>query len=201
MARERNIHQTEEYKGFKIEICYDDEAESPREWDNLGTIYTNNLRHNFDGKSVKDLVRECGYNPDNFDQIPFHIFSEKYVWAKVYAYEHSGMTVRVCENNPYPDPMWDSYLLGVVAVSKEKVRKEYGWKRVSPQREKFVIGVMTREIETLDQYLTGEVYGYVVTNEEGEETDSCWGYFGDEGIKQALEEAKSVIDYETEKAA
>ena len=127
--------------------------------------------------------------------------TEKYVWAKVYAYEHSGMTVRVCENNPYPDPMWDSYLLGIVAVSKEKVRKEYGWKKISQKRNDFVVGVMTREIETLDQYLTGEVYGYVVTNEDGEETDSCWGYFGEDGIKEALEEAKSVIDYESEKAA
>ena len=97
--------------------------------------------------------------------------------------------------------MWDSYLLGIVAVSKEKVRKEYGWKKISQKRNDFVVGVMTREIETLDQYLTGEVYGYVVTNEDGEETDSCWGYFGEDGIKEALEEAKSVIDYESEKAA
>ena len=201
MARERYIHQTEEYKGHKIEICLDDEAESPRDWDNLGTIYSNNPRHNFDGKSVKDLVRECGKNPDNYDTIPFSLFSKKYIWAKVYAYEHSGMTVTVADSNPYPDQRWDSYLLGVVAISKEKARKEYGWKRVTPQREKFVIGVMSREIETLDQYLTGEVYGYVVKDKDGNETDSCWGYFGDEGIKEAIAEAKDIIDYTMEHAA
>lgn len=187
-----------EYKGCKVKIDYDSDPESPREWDNLGTIYTNNLRHNFDGKSIKDLIRETGHCPDNFDHIPFHLFSNGFIWAKVYAYEHSGMTIKIADENPYPDPMWDSYLLGVVAVSKAKVRKEYGWKKVTPARANKVIEVMKGEIETLDQCLNGEVYGYIVEDPDGNRMDSCWGFFGDTGIEQAIEYAKDAIDYYVE---
>ena len=30
--------ETIEYKGFEIEICRDENAESPRDWDNIGTM-------------------------------------------------------------------------------------------------------------------------------------------------------------------
>lgn len=48
------------------------------------------------------------------------------------------------------------------------------------------------EVETYDQYLTGDVYGYVIEDKEGEELDSCWGFYGEE---YCLEEAKSIADW------
>ncbi len=44
------------------------------------------------------------------------------------------------------------------------------------------------EVQTYDQYLRGEVYGYQI-DEDG---DSCWGYYG---IEDCLEEAKSTVDW------
>ena len=35
------------------------------------------------------------------------------------------------------------------------------------------------QVEEYDHYLTGEVYGFTLY-ENGEETDSCWGYYGDD---------------------
>ena len=56
------------------------------------------------------------------------------------------------------------------------------------------------EVETYDQYLRGEVYGYVVEKKVGcaccghveiEEVDSCWGFYGDDpnenGMKDNVE--------------
>ena len=38
--------------------------------------------------------------------------------------------------------------------------------------------LLRAEVETYDQYLTGDVYGYVVENTEGNNVDSCWSCFG-----------------------
>ena len=35
-------------------------------------------------------------------------------------------------------------------------------------------------IETWNQYLSGDVYGYLIENELGEETGGCWGFYGTE---------------------
>lgn len=54
--------QTTAYKGRQIKIYYDETAESPRSWDNLGTIYSNSLRYSPDGVSIDDLRNEAGIN-------------------------------------------------------------------------------------------------------------------------------------------
>jgi hypothetical protein len=38
---------------------------------------------------------------------------------------------------------------------------------------------MEGEVKTFNQWLNGECYGYQLEDEEGNETDSCWGYIGD----------------------
>jgi hypothetical protein len=56
------------------------------------------------------------------------------------------------------------------------------------------------EVETYDQYLTGDVYGYRVFkvetcsqgHEHEEELDSCWGYYGEE---ECMNEGVSVMEY------
>jgi hypothetical protein len=46
------------------------------------------------------------------------------------------------------------------------------------------------EVETYDQYLRGDVYGYVIETKAGVDRDSLWGMFG---YDYCLEEAKSVV--------
>ena len=60
--------------------------------------------------------------------------------------------------------------------------------------------ILESEIETWDTYLRGDVYGFVAEDPEGEQIDSCWGFYGDEGIKSATEEAQSHIDYHIDQA-
>ncbi len=58
---------------------------------------------------------------------------------------------------------------------------------------------MVAEVENYDMYLTGQIYGYMVepvdANKNIECDDSCWGFYGDEGIKQIISEAKSGINF------
>jgi hypothetical protein len=60
------------------------------------------------------------------------------------------------------------------------------------------------EVQTYDQYLTGDVYGYKVYkvttcdhgHEHEEDLDSCWGFYGEE---ECISEAKGIVEYYMEK--
>lgn len=178
---------------MSIKIYYDENADSPREWDNLGTIYSNHRDYNLDNHKIDELLEEDGrLHTDELDKY--------FIWLPVYAYEHSGITVSTGHGYPYND-RWDSGLFGIIAVSKARVRKEYGWKNITKERRQKIEGYLRNEIKTLDDYFTGQVFGFVSEDADGEHVDSCWGYYGYEGMKDAIEEAKSAIDYELDERA
>lgn len=184
-------YQTEEYRGYTINIYYDESGESPRDWDNFGTIYSNSRSYNPDKHSIEEIMNDShnGFSDD---------FKENYIWLKVYGYEHGGLTIRASENgNPFACP-FDSGLFGIIAVSKAEAVRQFGKKICTKKVRDKALECLRGEIETLDLYYTGQVYGYEAVDAEGESVDSCWGYYGDEGIKYILSEAKDAIDYEIE---
>jgi hypothetical protein len=67
--------------------------------------------------------------------------------------------------------------------------KAFEQKEWTKELEDKVIKCLEQEVETYDQYLTGDVYGFVVYDEDGQEVDSCWGFFGDD-IKE-----NGIMDY------
>ena len=185
-----------EYKGCKIKKCYDECSTDPREWSNLGTIYSNHRRINPDGHSVGEIL-------DEEKGVLSKEFEENNLFLHVYMYEHSGYAFRTSETptNPFGNGLYaqfDSGWFGVIAISKEKVRKEYGVKRISPQLKKRVLGYLKGEIDIYDQYANGKVYGYVCEDEEGDEIDSCWGYYDDEDL---FADAKDAIDWHLKQRA
>ena len=55
---------------------------------------------------------------------------------------------------------------------------------------------MKGEVEAWDMYCQGRVYGFIVEDEDGEQLDSCWGFYGDyDEAGGALSEARSVADW------
>lgn len=180
-----------EYKGMTIQICYDENAESPREWDNVGTIYSNHRDYNPDGHKIDEIENEDG-------KLVSEELDRRFIWLPVYYYEHSGLTVSTKRDYPYND-RWDSGLFGIIAVEKERLRKEYGWKAITKERREEILRGLEGEIETFDSYCRGEVYGFVVEDESEEMVDSCCGYYGDEGMKDAIYDAKDMVEYELER--
>lgn len=184
--------KTINYKGYTINIDYDPSPESPREWDDLSTIYSNSRRYDFDGHSIEELIQEVG--GDIYDNvIPWGLIGKKYYYRKVWMYDHSGITVRTAEENPWGNMgymAWDSGLAGVIVVDKKAAKKE--WDTDTKARaEKWLDG----EIANLDTYVRGEIYGYEVLDEDGNEFDSCWGFYD---LDECIAEAKGYVDYEVE---
>ena len=60
----------------------------------------------------------------------------------------------------------------------QAIEKALGWKRITAERlRKLEQAYLRSELETYTAYLNGDVFGFVVETEDGEELDSCWGYY------------------------
>jgi hypothetical protein len=70
-------------------------------------------------------------------------------------------------------------------VSKQDVRNEFGWKKLTQGRIQMIQTCLKGEVEVYDQYLTGDVWGFEVV-EDGEVTDSCWGFFGSDPLTNGI---------------
>ena len=170
--------ETFEAAGFTVSLYHEEDPESPREWDNLGKMVCWHRRSNLGDRTVR--------SQDFKDMEELVASFEARVILPLYLYEHSGMTMRTY---PFGDP-WDSGQVGWIYATTEAIRKEYGVEHISDETEDKVKAVLRGEVETYDQYLTGDVYGYVVKDEAGEHVDSCWGFFG---LEYACQEAKAAL--------
>jgi hypothetical protein len=111
----------------------------------------------------------------------------------LYLYDHSGITI---STGRFSCP-WDSGQIGFIFISKEKIRKEYGWKNLTKARLEKIEEYLKGEVKTYDQYLTGDVYGYRITDTDTEEeVDSCWGFYGE---VYCMTEATGIVEYMVEK--
>ena len=170
----------------KLIVSYDEWAESPRNWDNLSKMI-------FFGKH-KNLGDKHNINSDNYygwSELEQAIRKEYNVviLKKVYAYSHGGMTI---STSPFSCP-WDSGTLGFVIITKEDLKKEFGWKVITKKRLDSVINrldkIIEGEVSVLDEYISGEVYQFSIENEDGEVEDSCCGFYGSD-IKE-----NGILDY------
>lgn len=157
-----------------IKIFADEDPPNPREWDNLGTMLC--LHRHYDLGDPHQLSRD-----EIVELVQDHTIS-----LPLYLYDHSGITMST-DNSRWPfNCRWDAGLVGYIIVSKEKVRREHGWKRISPQRYAEIVRILRLEVQIYDRYLRGEAYGYLVEDEFGEEIDSCWGFFEFEALLAEL---------------
>ena len=185
-----NAIETKTIGKYKIEIMPDDQPFDPRGDDNLGTMicfhsnYCLGDKHEYrhqDYQGWEHMEREIIKNEDVGIILP------------LYLYDHSGITMNT---TGFHCP-WDSGKVGFIIISKEKMRYEYSKKRISKQLIERVKGYLRSEVEEYDSYLTGDAYGYRITNTNtDEEVDSCWGYLGDSEycMHEALATAYTMVE-------
>lgn len=179
--------ETISYKGFDIEIHQDDTPESPREWDNLGEMICFHSQYSLgDGHSLS--VEDTKELANRKDVIALPLF----------LYDHSGLRMKVGSFAgllPEGHARFDSGQVGFIFAFKAAIRKEWKVKRISKKLLKTVIGNLESEVETYDQYLSGQAYGYQVKDADGEDGDSCWGYYGSDWEENdLLNSARAAVD-------
>lgn len=172
---------------YLIKIFPDETPDNPRTWDNLSKMICFHRRYNLGDKHDYDHGDYNGWN----EMEAAIIKNERPVVIKpLFLFDHSGITI---STGDFGD-RWDSGQIGFVLVTREAALKEYGGKRITKSIKERATKVLDAEVETYDQYLRGDVYGYKIFKGE-EEIDSCWGYYGDEA---AMEEAMSIVKHEIE---
>lgn len=209
------IHE-EEYKGLNIKIFSDDDPMSPLEWDLMGKqIYFHRrytLGHDtkFSSKMspIEYMIHILVYNYEDKIKYPKEEYLEDWlmeederVWSwfnkfhlviPVHAYEHGGITISASGRRAGWDS-FDSGQLGFIYVSHEDILKNYKRKNITKKLLDRAEKCLIAEVEEYDNFLTGDVWGFRIEDENGEDLDSCWGFFGD--YKYCLDEAKSSADY------
>lgn len=179
---------------YRVEIFYDDQAESPDQWEDKGLFLVHDHRQfsvTREGFDPQDIVEYLRKQEDARDYSDYHIFP-------VAAYIHSGIVLSLGSGSHFPDQSWDVSHCGFVLVAKKE------W--TEPDAARMVAEGL---IEEWNIYLSGQVYGFKLLKkepwvkhfpdgrkEEGcdwEEEESCWGFYGEEGIEQILGECKAHI--------
>lgn len=115
-------------------------------------------------------------------------------------YEHSEISLWLGSKWGHPDAQWDCSSIGFAYVEKATAEKEMPQRKLTDEQrndwKKWAYAMMEGEMETYNKYVSGEVYGYMIEDEEGEEASNfhlcgCWGYYDKDCL---LEDAKSDID-------
>ena len=171
-----------------VEIHVDENPMNPREdCDNADTFIFFHNRYN--------LANDTEYKWSDFngwDEMEKQIVKdlEPVEIRRIYMYDHSGVTIA---DHPFSCP-WDSGMIGFALISRKSALQEMNVKRVSKKVKEWVKKYLDATIQTYGQYLQGEVYGYIIKDENDNELDSCWGFFGMEYVKkEATEIAKKII--------
>lgn len=162
------------YRGVDIEVCYDTDPSSPGDWGNDDRFLV------YDHRDFS--VERKGFDPtDIFEQTSESkkFFYDGYFVFPVFAYIHSGVSLSLGRTS-YPfSCRWDTSMEGFALIKQEKGT----YHRESAR--KAAEGL----VEEWNMYLSGDVYGY------DSEYGGCWGFYGKEGKKEMIEQAKSEIDY------
>jgi len=169
-------------KKIRIRIVPDENPQNPRtEWDNAATFAF------FHGRYVLG-DKDHGLRTEDFpgwDAMKDHIVKTcKPVYiTPVYMYDHSGITIRSSSF----ECRWDSGQLGFAWITREQMDAcGFEVEHITPELETKARDLVEAELKLYDQYLRGDVYGFVVQEQCDEcgdwhNTDnSCWGFFGDD---------------------
>jgi len=172
-----------------VKIIQDDNAESPRTFDNFGVMACWHRRYNLGDVQPKEDPTE--WLKENAPKGS--------VVLPLYLYDHSGITM---STSGFSCP-WDSGQVGVIVATPEAIRKSFLVKRITKKVRERVIEWLKSEVKVYDLFLTNNVWGYTIESVKdcsscGHETkgdedvdDSCWGFFGDDldstGIKEHVD--------------
>jgi hypothetical protein len=198
----------------RIRILRDSDPQNPRtEFDNVTVMVCEHRRYKLGDKQASDEI--SSYAIRGWGDVE-KALREKYAPIAIkplYMYDHSGITI---STTPFSCP-WDSGQVGFVLVPGSQ-RKEQWPETLNPQPAEEVIlawaeRAIDGDVKVYDQYLTGDVYGFVVDEAVEDPTrpgeqmidenenpvfdkgDSCWGFYGDDWKTNGMaDDLQTLVD-------
>lgn len=204
--------ETDEDTGITLKIVIDDHGtESPLENDEavIMAVYHRRYINPAEGKLIAKPFGAGYWDLSNmedceaFEKANAHA-TAPYAVFPLYMYDHSGTSYRCSMGgNPFSCP-WDSGRAGIIALKKSDVGTPGKKYKLGDGTTK-TIGSYFEQAQHMCEVYTawanGEVYGYIVEDEDGEELDACWGFIETEGAEgYVMEEGKNAFKYHIEEA-
>lgn len=168
--------------GLTIKIYQDEDCQNPRrDYDPFGHMICFHRRYDLGDKHSMSM-----------DELKEIVERKDVVALPLFLYDHSGITM---STGSFRDP-WDSGQVGYIYITFKEILENWSGKRMTPSLRQKAIDSLQAHVKEYDDYLTGNVYGYVIEDKDGNELDSCWGYIGDYDGKDygALAEARSQVN-------
>jgi hypothetical protein len=109
-------------------------------------------------------------------------------WWPLYMLDHSGVRLSL---KPFSCP-WDSGQVGIVGITRAQwdATQTEPWTGVRSQWERAKLNA-TGDIDCLDRYMNGDMWGSEVVDDTGEVVNGCWGFYGtdwDNGMADHIDE-------------
>jgi hypothetical protein len=178
---------------MKLEIVHDMYPQDPRKsWDNLSVMVCKHGRYSLGDEDEskrhdwRDYTSWAEFGEAIRERVRSH--GDRVVaMLPLYLYDHSGITMRT---TPFAC-RWDSGQVGFIYVTAKKLLESHHWKHMTAKRRAWAEELLVGEVKIYDLYLRGEVYGFIITHDDGEEADACWGFYGETEAREAGKEALS----------
>jgi len=104
-------------------------------------------------------------------------FGEDAVVLPVYKFEHGEIALQ-CE--PFAC-RWDSGQVGWIIADEEAIKRVgMVFPEDKDKRREDVERALRSEVESYSHYVNGDVFGYIIFDKDGNNIDSCWGFYGDD---------------------
>jgi hypothetical protein len=207
--------ETDEATGLTLKIVNDSDPMNPRtEFDEACVMVCDHGRYDLGDKDghdeARDAIRASRFYEEKWEEdewqdedgnwqegegLDFNHGPDLYAAIQrchdivircLFLYDHSGITM---STSPFNCP-WDSGMVGFAFMDEERMKKNFMVEEVTDDIRARTRKLIDGEVKQYDQYLTGDVWGYVIEDREGEQVDSCWGFYGADYCE---EEGKSIF--------
>lgn len=182
------LYEAESYEhaGIPVRIVYDPEPQDPREWTQLGEMVCWHRRYNLGDRQIDSREQEA-LERGGMRLLNRYLRLVKGATCVVPLglIDHSGLAMYPGGGPHWSDSAgWDSGTVGFIYDTPE------GRADCGTPPDKIEEGLKA-EIKEYDQFLRGEVYGYIVADGCDDE-ESCFGFFGD--LEYVVSEANEMAE-------
>ncbi len=167
----------------KLRIVHDPNPKNPRNVYALGRIAYKHSKYELGEELIDDpidwledklgLQRRGLYNNERLRELE-NLFFRKYIGLRLYLYDHSGISI---STEPFQCG-FDSGQVGYIYIDKKTLREDWNIKNITQKYMNQAKNIFKNEIKLFDQYLKGDIYGFIIEDEDGNHIDSSYGFLG-----------------------
>lgn len=167
------------HNGFVVEIYYDPYPPNPRYGFHYGTMYCSHSQYTLGDVQFDDWDKQyASFDPNG-------------IILPIFLYDSNGITLSSTQSNSaWNFGLGSAQQVGWIYMSPQEIRKEFSVKNITKRLREEIAEIFAEEIDEYSAFLEGDIYGYVIKDENDNTLDTCWGY---ESVEYCKKVANEVI--------